>query len=47
MTVGAKATACQPCGAKPLDIMIVLDRTGSMSEGGTPNKLVNARRPAS
>ena len=43
MTVGAKATACQPCGAKPLDIMIVLDRTGSMAEGGTPNKLANAK----
>ena len=43
MNVGAKATACQPCGAKPLDIMVVLDRTGSMSEGGTPNKLANAR----
>jgi Flp pilus assembly protein TadG len=43
MTVGAKATACQPCGAKPLDIVIVLDRTGSMNEGGTPNKLANAK----
>ncbi len=43
MTVGAKATACQPCGAKPLDIMLVLDRTGSMGQGGTPNKLANAR----
>ncbi|MDX6378183.1 MAG: hypothetical protein QOE98_2486, partial [Gaiellaceae bacterium] len=43
MNIGAKATACQPCGAKPLDIMVVLDRTGSMAEGGSPNKLVNAR----
>ncbi len=43
MTVGARATACQPCGARPLDIVIVLDRTGSMSEGGSPNKLQNAR----
>jgi len=43
MTVGAKATACQPCGGKPLDIVIVLDRTGSMNEGGTPNKLANAK----
>jgi Flp pilus assembly protein TadG len=42
MTVGAKATACQPCGAKPLDIMIVLDRTGSMSEG-SPTKMVGAK----
>jgi Flp pilus assembly protein TadG len=43
MTVGAKATACQPCGAKPLDIVIVLDRTGSMGQGGSPNKLENAK----
>ena len=30
LTVSAKATACSPCTVKPLDIMIVLDRTGSM-----------------
>ena len=30
MTVSAKAVACSPCTVKPLDIMIVLDRTGSM-----------------
>ena len=30
MTVNAKATACAPCVVKPLDIMVVLDRTGSM-----------------
>ena len=29
-TVHATATACSPCGAKPLDVMLVLDRTGSM-----------------
>jgi Flp pilus assembly protein TadG len=28
--VTAKSTACSPCGSKPLDIMMVLDRTGSM-----------------
>ena len=28
--VHAKATACSPCGSKPVDIMLVLDRTGSM-----------------
>jgi hypothetical protein len=28
--VHASATACSPCGTKPLDIMLVLDRTGSM-----------------
>jgi Flp pilus assembly protein TadG len=41
--VSAKATACQPCAGRPLDIMIVLDRTGSMSQGGTPDKLTNAK----
>ncbi len=29
-TVKAKATACSYCGVKPLDIMVVVDRTGSM-----------------
>ena len=29
-TVHATATACSPCSAKPLDVMLVLDRTGSM-----------------
>jgi Flp pilus assembly protein TadG len=43
MNIGAKATACQPCGAKPIDIVIVLDRTGSMLQGGSPNKLANAK----
>jgi len=28
--VTAQATACSPCGSKPLDIMLILDRTGSM-----------------
>lgn len=36
MTVSAKATACSPCVVKPLDIMIVLDRTGSMCQVGVP-----------
>ena len=30
LTVKAKATACSYCGVKPLDIMVVVDRTGSM-----------------
>jgi putative Flp pilus-assembly TadE/G-like protein len=30
--VKAKATACSPCGIKPTDIMLVLDRTGSMCQ---------------
>jgi Flp pilus assembly protein TadG len=30
LTVKAKATACSYCGVKPLDIMLVVDRTGSM-----------------
>ena len=29
-TVRAKSTACSPCGVKPLDVMLVLDRTLSM-----------------
>jgi hypothetical protein len=29
-TIDVRATACSPCGARPLDIMLVLDRTGSM-----------------
>ncbi|MEP7223857.1 MAG: TadE/TadG family type IV pilus assembly protein [Actinomycetota bacterium] len=32
LTVNAQATACSPCTTKPLDIMIVLDRTGSMCQ---------------
>jgi hypothetical protein len=32
LKVGAQATACSPCSAKPLDIMLVLDRTGSMCQ---------------
>src|SRR3954453_1933613 len=30
--VHVKATACSPCGVRSLDIMLVLDRTGSMCE---------------
>jgi Flp pilus assembly protein TadG len=30
--VHANATACSPCGSKPVDIMLVLDRTGSMCQ---------------
>jgi hypothetical protein len=47
--VHVRATACSPCGVKPLDIMLVLDRTGSMcqdSAGRTDpacTDLVNAR----
>ena len=37
LTVSAKATACFPCSVKPLDIMIVLDRTGSMCDVKLPN----------
>ncbi len=32
LTVRASATACSPCTSKPLDIMVVLDRTGSMCQ---------------
>jgi hypothetical protein len=48
-TVHAKATACSPCGQKPLDVMLVLDRTGSMctDSAGRPDPnctdMANAR----
>ena len=32
LNVKASATACSPCSSKPLDIMVVLDRTGSMCD---------------
>jgi hypothetical protein len=32
MTVSTTATACSPCSVKPLDVMVVLDRTGSMCQ---------------
>ncbi len=41
--VSAKATACQPCNGRPLDVMILLDRTQSMSQGGNPDKITNAK----
>ncbi|HEY7707517.1 MAG TPA: pilus assembly protein TadG-related protein [Gaiellaceae bacterium] len=30
--ISVKSTACSPCGTKPLDLMLVLDRTGSMCQ---------------
>lgn len=30
--LSAKSTACSPCGVKALDVMLVLDRTGSMCQ---------------
>lgn len=30
--ITATSTACSPCGVKPLDVMMVLDRTGSMCQ---------------
>jgi putative Flp pilus-assembly TadE/G-like protein len=35
--IRAKATACSPCGVKPLDVMLVLDRTGSMCQDSNGN----------
>lgn len=32
LTVKARATACSPCSVKPLDVMVVFDRTGSMCQ---------------
>ena len=49
LTVHATATACSPCGSRPLDIMLVLDRTGSMctDSAGNPDPtcadMTNAR----
>jgi putative Flp pilus-assembly TadE/G-like protein/von Willebrand factor type A domain-containing protein len=49
LNVHAQATACSPCGARPLDIMLVLDRTGSMctDSAGRPDPtcadMANAR----
>jgi putative Flp pilus-assembly TadE/G-like protein len=30
--IRARSTACSPCGTKPLDVVLVLDRTGSMCQ---------------
>jgi hypothetical protein len=38
--VKVHAQACSPCGARPLDVMVVLDRTGSMAG----QKLYNAEK---
>ncbi len=35
LKVRAQATACSPCTSKPLDIMLVIDRTGSMCRTGS------------
>ena len=40
ITLKAHAQACSPCGGIPLDVMIVLDRTGSM---GANNKMPQAK----
>ena len=31
-TVHVRSTACSPCSSRPLDVMLVLDRTGSMCQ---------------
>jgi hypothetical protein len=36
-TIRAKSTACSPCSSRPLDIMLVLDRTGSMCQDSNGN----------
>ncbi len=40
ITLKAHAQACSPCGGVPLDVMVVLDRTGSMSAN---SKLTQAK----
>ncbi len=45
LPVHATATACSPCSSKPLDVMVVLDRTGSMcdvSSNGVCRDMTNA-----
>ena len=44
ITLNAHAQACSPCGGVPLDVMIVLDRTGSMAAN---NKLTEGEGRAS
>ena len=40
ITVSVHSQACSPCGTLPLDIMLVVDRTGSMADmGGSTNGL--------
>lgn len=36
-TIHVRSTACSPCGTRPLDIMLVLDRTGSMCQDHNGN----------
>src|SRR4051794_7277940 len=33
--VGATATACQPCGTAPFDVMVAMDRSGSMCDASS------------
>ena len=35
--IHVRSTACSPCGVKPLDVMLVLDRTGSMCQDSLGN----------
>jgi Flp pilus assembly protein TadG len=37
--VSGTATACQPCSSSPVDIEVVLDRTGSMCDGSGSSKV--------
>jgi hypothetical protein len=39
LDVSATASACSPCGSVPMDVMVVIDRSGSMCEypGSTPD----------
>ncbi len=44
LTVTARSTACSPCSVKPLDIMMVLDRTGSMCQVWDPVQQRNVQQ---
>ena len=40
-SVSAKAKACKPCGSKPIDIAVVVDRTGSMCDNKDANGCID------
>ncbi len=44
LTVTAQATACFPCSIRPLDIMLILDRTGSMCDTKDAQRQVHRPR---
>ncbi len=43
--IKATSTACSPCGVKPIDLMLVLDRTGSMCQTSVGRERSRLYRP--